>query len=130
MLWSSLAFALALPSASLAGVQLAGDGLDFAASRLVAVGVAVLTAAGAIGWAAAYTRAARHHRRTTTAVWIATACLALGLGSIALSSWEEYQAGTSLPIINLFLLLIPIGLLTLLGAAVAQTLSARGERQR
>lgn len=130
MLWSSLAFALALPSAFLAGVQLAGDRLDFAATRLVAAGVAVLTAAGAIGWAAAYTHAARHHRRTTTAVWIATACLALGFGSIALSSWEEYQAGTSLPIINLFLLLIPIGLLTLLGAAVAQTLSARGERQR
>ena len=68
------------------------------------------------------------------AVWIATACLLVGLGSTGHVYWEEYQAGMSLPIINLFLYLIPLGLLILLGSAVAQTAArtsrARSERQR
>lgn len=127
--WSYLTFVMAVPAVSLAGVHLAGSSLDFAAKQLIAAGAAVLTAAGAVGWAAAFTRAARSQHRATVAVWIATACLAVGFGSFAHTSWEQYQAGMALPIIDLFLCVIPLGLAVLLGAAVAASRS-RGERER
>ncbi|GAA0218352.1 hypothetical protein GCM10009537_23320 [Corynebacterium riegelii] len=38
------------------------------------------------------------------------AMLLIGFGSTALASWEEVQAGQALPIINLFIFLIPLGL--------------------
>ena len=38
------------------------------------------------------------------------AMLFIGFGSTALASWEEVQAGQALPIINLFIFLIPLGL--------------------
>ena len=131
ILWSYLVFAVAFPA-----VCAVGGNLDFAAYRLAFAVLAVLAAAGAVGWAATYTAAARRSGPAHgVAVWIATACLAVGFGSVADSSWQEYQAGMSLPIINLFLYLIPLGLLILLGSAVAQTAAARtsrarGERQR
>ncbi|MGV0344121.1 hypothetical protein ACUY3P_07330 [Corynebacterium lehmanniae] len=52
----------------------------------------------------------------------------MGFGSVADSSWQEYQAGMDLPTINLFLYLLPIGLFILLGTAVAQTVAARTSR--
>ena len=54
----------------------------------------------------------------------------MGLGSVADSSWQEYQAGVALPIINLFLYLLPIGLFILLGTAVAQTVAGRASASR
>ena len=134
ILWAYLASAVAVPAAFVAGIGLAGDRLTHATTCLIGIGVVVLTSVGSVGWAAAYTRATRAQRGTTVAVWIATACLLVGLGSTGHVYWEEYQAGMSLPVINLFPYLIPLGLLILLGSAVAQTAArtsrARGERQR
>ena len=108
-----------------------GDNLDFAAYSLSFAVLAVLAAAGAVGWAATYTAAARRSGPAHgVAVWIATAFLAVGFGSVADSSWQEYQAGMALPIINLFLYLLPIGLFILLGTAVVQTAAGRASASR
>lgn len=135
ILWAYLASAVAVPGAFVAGIGLAGDKLNHATACLIGIGVVVLTSVCSVGWAAAYTRSPRAQRGTTVAVWLSTACLLVGLGSTGHLYWEEYQAGMSLPAINLFVLLIPLGLLILLGSAVAQTATARasgarGERQR
>ncbi|KGF23126.1 hypothetical protein CJ203_04805 [Corynebacterium tuscaniense] len=42
---------------------------------------------------------------------VGSAMLFIGFGSTALASWEEVQAGQALPIINLFIFLIPLGLI-------------------
>ena len=131
ILWSYLAFAVAFPAVCVAGMRAFGGNLDFAAYSLAFAVLAVLAAAGAVGWAATYTAAARRSGPAHgVAVWIATACLAVGFGSVADSSWQEYQAGVALPTINLFLYLLPIGLFILLGTAVAQTVAGRASASR
>ena len=42
---------------------------------------------------------------------VGSAMLFIGFGSTALAAWEEVQAGQALPIINLFIFLIPLGLI-------------------
>lgn len=42
---------------------------------------------------------------------VGAAMLLLGFGSTALGSWEEVAAGQALPIINLFIFFIPLGLI-------------------
>lgn len=49
---------------------------------------------------------------------IGGAMLLIGFGSTALAAWEEVQAGQPLPIINLFIFLIPLGLILMVIAFV------------
>ena len=74
ILWSYLVFAVAFPAVCVAGMRAVGDNLDFAAYSLSFAVLAVLAAAGAVGWAATYTAAARRSGPAHgVAVWIATA---------------------------------------------------------
>lgn len=97
---------------------LLGSSVDFMAMTLASGIVEATTALLALGGAIWFTRAAwgRGYRKTIVMVWGATVCLVVGWGSMAVARWEEYRAGMSLPIINLFMFLIPIGTVVLLSA--------------
>lgn len=58
---------------------------------------------------------------------VGAAMLLLGFGSTALASWEEVAAGQALPIINLFIFFIPLGLIVVAVAfLIALTRKERG----
>lgn len=58
---------------------------------------------------------------------VGAAMLLIGFGSTALASWEEVAAGQALPIINLFIFLIPLGLIVVaIAFLVALTRKERG----
>lgn len=98
---------------------LLGSSVDFMAMTLAVGIVEATTALLALGGAAWFTQAARGrgYRKAIVAVWVAAVCLVVGWGSMAVARWEEYRAGMSLPIINLWMFLIPIGTVALLSTA-------------
>lgn len=80
---------------------------------IIAVGGSLTTV-----WVAAlggyhFLRSRRTPARGTVVAWAGVGCvmLLLGFGSTALYAWEEVAAGQALPIINLFILLIPLGII-------------------
>lgn len=80
---------------------------------IMAVGASLTTV-----WVAAlggyhFLRSRRAPVRGTVVAWAEVGCvmLLLGFGSTALYAWEEVTAGQALPIINLFILLIPLGII-------------------
>ncbi|OFS16706.1 hypothetical protein HMPREF3097_07785 [Corynebacterium sp. HMSC27B11] len=80
---------------------------------IMAVGASLTTV-----WVAAlggyhFLRSRRAPARGTVLAWAGVGCamLLLGFGSTALYAWEEVAAGQALPIINLFILLIPLGII-------------------
>ncbi|MDK6302660.1 MULTISPECIES: hypothetical protein [Corynebacterium] len=80
---------------------------------IMAVGASLTTA-----WVAAlggylFLRSRTAPARRTVLAWAGVGCamLLLGFGSTALYAWEEVAAGQALPIINLFILLIPLGII-------------------
>lgn len=80
---------------------------------IMAVGASLTTV-----WVAAlggyhFFRSRRAPARGTVVAWAGVGCvmLLLGFGSTALYAWEEVVAGQALPIINLFVLLIPLGII-------------------
>ena len=80
---------------------------------IMAVGASLTTV-----WVAAlggyhFLRSRRAPARGTVLAWAGVGCvmLLLGFGSTALYAWEEVVAGQALPIINLFVLLIPLGII-------------------
>ncbi|WP_288791809.1 hypothetical protein [uncultured Corynebacterium sp.] len=97
---------------------LLGSSVEFMTMTMVCGIVEASTALLALGGAVWFTQAAwgRGYRRAVVTAWVATVCLVVGWGSMAVARWEEYRAEMSLPIINLFMLLIPIGLVVLLSA--------------
>ena len=97
---------------------LLGSSVEFMTMTLVCGIVEVSTALLALGGAVWFTQAAwgRGYRRAVVTAWVAAVCLVVGWGSMAVARWEEYRAEMSLPIINLFMFLIPIGLVVLLSA--------------
>lgn len=97
---------------------LLGSSVEFMTMTLVCGIVEASTALLALGGAVWFTQAAwgRGYRRAVVTAWVAAVCLVVGWGSMAVARWEEYRAEMSLPIINLFMLLIPIGLVVLLSA--------------
>lgn len=97
---------------------LLGSSVEFMTMTLVCGIVEATTALLALGGAVWFTQAAwgRGYRRAVVTAWVAAVCLVVGWGSMAVARWEEYRAEMSLPIINLFMFLIPIGLVVLLSA--------------
>ncbi|WPJ93705.1 hypothetical protein [Corynebacterium sp. UMB2355A] len=97
---------------------LLGSSVEFMTMTMVCGIVEASTALLALGGAVWFTQAAwgRGYRRAVVTAWVAAVCLVVGWGSMAVARWEEYRAEMSLPIINLFMLLIPIGLVVLLSA--------------
>ena len=97
---------------------LLGSSVEFMTMTLVCGIVEASTALLALGGAAWFTQAAwgRGYRRAVVTAWVAAVCLVVGWGSMAVARWEEYRVEMSLPIINLFMFLIPIGLVVLLSA--------------
>ena len=97
---------------------LLGSSVDFMTMTMVCGIVEATTVLLALGGAIWFTQAAwgRGYRKTIVTVWVAAVCLVVGWGSMAVARWEEYRAEMSLPIINLFMFLIPIGLVVLLSA--------------
>lgn len=97
---------------------LLGSSVEFMTMTLVCGIVEASTALLALGGAVWFTQAAwgRGYRRAVVTAWVAAVCLVVGWGSMAVARWEEYRAEMSLPIINLFMFLIPIGLVVLLSA--------------
>ena len=97
---------------------LLGSSVEFMTMTLVCGIVEASTALLALGGAVWFTQAAwgRGYRRAVVTAWVAAGCLVVGWGSMAVARWEEYRAEMSLPIINLFMFLIPIGLVVLLSA--------------
>ena len=97
---------------------LLGSSVEFMTMTMVCGIVEASTALLALGGAVWFTQAAwgRGYRRAVVTVWLAAVCLVVGWGSMAVARWEEYRAEMSLPIINLFMFLIPIGLVVLLSA--------------
>ena len=92
--------------------------VEFMTMTMVCGIVEASTALLALGGAVWFTQAAwgRGYRRAVVTAWVAAVCLVVGWGSMAVARWEEYRAEMSLPIINLFMFLIPIGLVVLLSA--------------
>ena len=79
---------------------------------IMAVGASLTTV-----WVAAlggylFLRSRTAPAKGTVLAWAGVGCLMLllGFGSTALYAWEEVAAGQALPIINLFILLIPLGI--------------------
>lgn len=97
---------------------LLGSSVEFMTMTMVCGIVEASTALLALGGAVWSTQAAwgRGYRRAVVTAWVAAVCLVVGWGSMAVARWEEYRAEMSLPIINLFMFLIPIGLVVLLSA--------------
>lgn len=97
---------------------LLGSSVEFMTMTMVCGIVEASTALLALGGAVWFTQAAwgRGYRRAVVTAWVAAVCLVVGWGSMAVARWEEYRAEMSLPIINLFMFLIPIGLVVLLSA--------------
>ena len=97
---------------------LLGSSAEFMTMTMVCGIVEASTALLALGGAVWFTQAAwgRGYRRAVVTAWVAAVCLVVGWGSMAVARWEEYRAEMSLPIINLFMFLIPIGLVVLLSA--------------
>lgn len=133
ILWIYAIVVVAFPAAWISLLRVIGDGWEF---RTVTAAFGILEATTtllALGGAVWFTATARG-RNTIGAlvtVWIAAACLVVGWGSMAVAHWEEYQADMALPIINLFMFLIPIGTVLVFAAAIAETASrARSKRQR
>lgn len=133
ILWIYAIAAVAFPAAWISLLRVIGDGWEF---RTLTAAFGILEATTtllALGGAVWFTATARG-RNTTGAlvtVWIAAACLVVGWGSMAVAHWEEYQADMALPIINLFMLLIPVGTVLVFAAAIAESASrARSKRQR
>lgn len=62
--------------------------------------------------------------------FIGTSMLFAGFGSVALASWEEVAAGQALPIINLFMFLIPLGLVVVFVAFVVLLVRGKPEEQQ
>ncbi|PLA28127.1 hypothetical protein [Corynebacterium coyleae] len=133
VLWIYAIAAVAFPAAWISLLRVIGDGWEF---RTVTAAFGILEAATtlfALGGAVWFTATARGRNTTgvLVTVWIAAACLVVGWGSMAVAHWEEYQADMALPIINLFMFLIPIGTVLVFAAAIAETASrARSKRQR
>lgn len=97
---------------------LLGSSVDFMTMTLASGTVEAVAVLLALGGAVWFTQAAwgRGYRKTTVTVWVATVCLVVGWGSMVVARWEEYRAGMPLPIINLWMFLIPVGTVVLLSA--------------
>ncbi|MDK8790522.1 hypothetical protein [Corynebacterium sp. MSK039] len=80
---------------------------------IIAVGASLTTVWVAVLGGYLFLRSRTEPARGTVLAWAGVGCamLLLGFGSTALYAWEEVAAGQALPIINLFILLIPIGII-------------------
>lgn len=133
ILWIYAIAMVAFPAAWISMSRLIGGGWEFRTVTAAFGTLEAATALLALGGAAWFTVAARGRKKigALVTVWLATACLVVGWGSMAVAHWEEYQADMALPIINLFMFLIPIGTVLVFAAAIAESASrARSKRQR
>ena len=80
---------------------------------IIAVGASLTTVWVAVLGGYLFLRSRTEPARGTVLAWAGVGCvmLLLGFGSTALYAWEEVVAGQALPIINLFVLLIPLGII-------------------
>lgn len=85
---------------------------------IIAVGASLTTVWVAVLGGYLFLRSRTEPARGTVLAWAGVGCamLLLGFGSTALYAWEEVAAGQVLPVINLFILLIPLGIISVAGA--------------
>ncbi|QQE50646.1 hypothetical protein I6H52_09150 [Corynebacterium urealyticum] len=81
---------------------------------IIAVGASLTTVWVAVLGGYLFLRSRTEPARGTVLTWAGVGCamLLLGFGSTALYAWEEVAAGQVLPVINLFILLIPLGIIS------------------
>lgn len=96
--------------------------VSFTASVLSSVIIGCLAVVSSVGCLIAFWRAREHHGKSGNSVlfMIGALCLIVAWGTSVAGWFEEYQAGSTLPIINLGFLLLPIGAVCALAATKAR----------
>ena len=114
ILGSLLAGAIGIPVLTVLLNSVIGDPEYWSAINAVTMAVGATLATVWVGFLDTYLFVVSRREPVGTGVLVTAlvggAMLLIGFGSTALASWEEVQAGQALPIINLFIFLIPLGL--------------------
>ena len=114
ILGTLLAGAIGIPVLTVLLNSVIGDPEYWSAISAVTMAVGATLATVWVGFLDTYLFVVSRREPVGTGVLVTAlvggAMLLIGFGSTALASWEEVQAGQALPIINLFIFLIPLGL--------------------